>query len=319
MLIDTDPAMGTLNSDPEDSFAITFALNSPEVDLVGISVVQGNVPVTHGYSNAAHLLRLLGRTDVPLGVGQYLPLSPERRPLQVAWLEDGEARPRVTPHANRNSGTPSAVELITSTARTHAGELVVVAIGPLTNVAAALRADPDLARRIRELWVMGGAFTVSGNHTPFAEFNFWADPQAADEVARAGIPVTYVGLDVCNRTLLTRAKMAAARQGTELGSFVETSCQTWFGAMADMTSDGLHLYDSLTVAASVTPGLLELLPSWITVDAATGAAQGASGAWMQQFNGPWLKPAGEPNGQVATDVDLAAFDRLFADRVLAHL
>jgi inosine-uridine nucleoside N-ribohydrolase len=319
MLIDTDPAMGTKDSDPEDSFAITFALNSPEIDLVGITVVQGNVPVTHGFSNATHLLHLLGRTEVPIGVGQYLPLHPERRPTQVAWLEDGERRERVVGHATRTAHTPTAVELIASAARENSGELVIAAIGPLTNIAAALRQHPDLVDHIKELWVMGGAFTVSGNHTPFAEFNFWADPEAADEVSRSGLKVTYVGLDVCNETKLTKEQIAANERGTELGAFVRQSCEPWFGAMSDMDTNGLHLYDTLTVAASVTPGLLELLPSWITVDAAEGVAQGASGAWMKQFNGPWLKPSGEPTGLVATGVDLETFDRLFAERVLAAL
>src|SRR5688572_14931555 len=99
---------------------------------------------------------------------QYLPLHPERRPLQVRWLEHGETRERVIPHATRPAGTPTAVQLISTLARAHSGELVIVAIGPLTNIAASLRADPKIADHIKEIWVMGGAFTVSGNHTPFA-------------------------------------------------------------------------------------------------------------------------------------------------------
>jgi purine nucleosidase len=319
LLIDTDPAMGTKDSDPEDSFAITFALRSPEVDVVAITVTQGNVPVTHGYSNAAHLLKLLDRQEVPLAAGQYLPLHPERRPLQVKWLENGERRERIVAHAAHPAGAATAVDLIIEASHKHAGQLVIVAIGPLTNIAAALRADPTLPERVKEIWIMGGAFIVGGNHTPFAEFNFWADPEAADEVSRSGIPANYVGLDVCNRTSLTKGRVEAAERGTDFGKFVRESCASWLSVMSDQGTFGLHLYDSLTVAALCSPGLLQLQRSWVTVDTADGVAQGASGAWLEQYNGPWLKPRTEPNAMVALDVNLERFDELFTTRVLSLL
>lgn len=328
MLIDTDPAMGTAASDPEDSFAITLALNSPEADVVAITCVQGNVPVTHGYSNATYLLGLLGRSDVPVAAGRYLPLHPERRPAQVRWLEDGEARERVIPAFRPERDGPSAIELISKCAREAAGELVIVAIGPLTNIAGALQAEPELAKMIKELWIMGGAFNVSGNHTPFAEFNFWADPDAADIVVRSGIKASYVGLDVCRQTCLTRSQVNRDMISSELGRFVLSSCATWFGDLESRDSpavitapgnNGLHLYDSLTVASCLVPGTVTTVPAWVSVDTAGGAAQGASGAWMKDLHGSWLKPGGEPNGDVATDLHRDQFDRLFADRVLSLL
>lgn len=319
LLIDTDPAMGTKNSDPEDSFAITLALSSPELEVVGLTCVAGNVPVANGYANALHLLRLLGREDVPVASGPDLPLYPERRPSQVAWLADGAARDVIVDPSDVPTPKPDAVELIAQCARDAAGELVIAPIGPLTNIALALRAYPELAGQIAELRVMGGAFTVGGNHTPFAEFNFWADPEAADEVIRSGIPITYVGLDVCNRTKLTNELLNPGTITSELGRFVIDSCEQWFGAVQTSSDRGIHLFDTLTVASLVDPSLLTTVPGWVSIETGTGPAQGSSGAWMEHLNSWWSRPTeGEP-GQIALDLDLPRFNALFAERVLSLL
>jgi inosine-uridine nucleoside N-ribohydrolase len=319
LLIDTDPAMGTKDSDPEDSFAITFALSSPELEVVGITCVAGNVPVANGYANARHLLRLLGREDIPVASGPDLPLEPGRRPSQVAWLADGAARDVIVDPSDVPLPKPDAVELIAQCARDAGGGLVIAPIGPLTNIALALRRHPWLMDEIAELRVMGGAFDVGGNHTPFAEFNFWADPEAADEVVRSGIPITYVGLDVCNRTRLTNAQLNPSTISSELGAFVIESCAQWFGAVQSADDRGIHLFDTLTIASLVDPSLLSTVPGWVSIETGTGPAQGASGAWMEHLNSWWSKPeSGEP-GRIALDLDLPRFEELFAERVLARL
>jgi inosine-uridine nucleoside N-ribohydrolase len=173
LLIDTDPAMGTLGCDPEDCLAIAMALASPEVSVRAITCVQGNVPVRHSYANAAYLLSLLGRTDVPLAAGHERPLLNGRE--QLRWLAETDGYARVIPTARPPYPQPRAVELILDTARASDG-LSIVALGPLTNLAAALLADPALVDRVGTLTVMGGAFEEPGNITPTAEFNFLCDP-----------------------------------------------------------------------------------------------------------------------------------------------
>src|SRR5215207_2487058 len=125
LLIDTDPAMGTLRRDPEDSLAITMALFSPEVSVRAITCVQGNVPVRHSYANAAHLLELLGRTDVPLAAGEEHPLLGARRREPLRWLAERDACDRVLPAAQPPFGDPRAVELILRTARESDGLTIV--------------------------------------------------------------------------------------------------------------------------------------------------------------------------------------------------
>src|SRR5215217_7001332 len=149
LLIDTDPGMGTLGSDPEDSLAISMALVSPEVTVRAITCVHGNVPLCHSYANAAHLLELLGRTDVPLAAGEERPLLGVRRREPLRWLAERQACDRVLPITQRPYAKPRAVEIILRTARA-SDRLTIAAIGPLTNLAAALIADPALAERLEK-------------------------------------------------------------------------------------------------------------------------------------------------------------------------
>ena len=261
VVIDTDPGLGTPDAEPEDALAITLALGSPELDVRAITCVHGNVPHRDGYANAARLLALLGRDDVPLAAGHEGPLA------------DAEPRPR-------------AVDTILDRAR------ALVAIGPLTNVAAAVRADPSLVDRLERVVIMGGAFTVPGNVTPTAEFNFAEDPEAAQVVLDAGVRPVLVGLDVCHQTHLPRL-----RPRTELGRYFQHVAEPW------LASDGPYLYDTLAVAAAIRPELLTVEPARVHIE-----ADGTSVA------------AGDEDGNalVATGVDVEAFDALFAERVLSR-
>jgi hypothetical protein len=166
---------------------------------------------------------------------------------------------RLTPlwTSARHTAVWRAVELILRTARGSDG-LTIIAIGPLTNLAAALVADPALAGRLAQVVVMGGAFEVPGNVTPAAEFNFFMDPEAAQIVLESGVRPVLVGLDVCNQTHLTSRQIAATGFTTELGQFVQRSCAAWLPPMEAFDDEGPHLYDTLAVASVFRPGLLTL-------------------------------------------------------------
>jgi inosine-uridine nucleoside N-ribohydrolase len=319
LLIDTDPGMGTVNSDPEDSFAITYAANSPEAVLRTVTVVQGNVPLRHGYANAAHLLKLLGRDDVQLAAGASLPLAGRtRRAQQAAWLAEKDRWPRLVPAVDGPYPQPSAIEAIRASVEAHEG-LTVVAIGPLTNVAAAITAYPHLTDRIGKLVVMGGVFFEPGNVVPTAEFNFYMDPEAAQVVLDSGVRPVLVGLDVCHRTHLTRMQMKRAQSGTALGAFMEQACEQWFGSMEIQGKAGLHLFDSLAVAAALRPDLIATEPAWVSVETQGEHTAGTSVAWLDGRPSAWSRPTPESNADVAVDVDVEAFGALFTDRVLRNL
>ncbi len=308
LLIDTDPAMGTLGCDPEDCLAIAMALASPEVRVRAITCVQGNVPVRHSYANAAHLLTLLGHAGVSLAAGHERPLLNGGE--QLRWLAETDGYERVIPAARPPYPQPRAVELILHTARQSEG-LSIIALGPLTNIAAALVADPALVDRIGALTVMGGAFEAPGNITPTAEFNFFMDPEAAQIVVDSGLRPVLVGLDVCHQTHLTHRQIAAAGFTSPLGEFVRRACAAW---LPTGDEDGPHLYDSLAMAAAIRPELVTLEPALVSIEPATGT----SAAWLPGRSSAWSRPAGADNALIATAVDLAAFEAMFGERVLAQ-
>jgi inosine-uridine nucleoside N-ribohydrolase len=312
VLIDTDPGMGTVGADPEDALAITMALSSPEVTVRAIACVQGNVPVRHSLANAMHLLELLGRRDVRVAAGFERPLLSARRRQQERWLAETDGWERLLPAAERPFASPRAVEVISRAARESDG-LTIVAIGPLTNIAAALVADPELPSLIERIVVMGGAFEVPGNITPTAEFNFFMDPEAAQIVLDAGVQPELIGLDVCHRTHLTHEQLEFT---TPLGRFLRRACASWLPAPDD---DGPHLYDSLAMAAALEPQLVTLTPARVEIETTSVALAGTSAAWLPGRFSEWSRPDAPDNALVATEVDENGFEAFFAERVLARL
>jgi inosine-uridine nucleoside N-ribohydrolase len=318
IIIDTDPAMGSAGGDPEDSFAILLALASPELTVEGLTIVQGNVPVDHGYANASHLMSLIGRNDLPVCTGRAHPLNPERR-AQIAWLEQrGKLERLVPPVAPKRAA--SAAEFLREKLSESPGEITLVTIGPLTNVAEALEADPGLAGKVPRIVMMGGAANVPGNITPAAEFNIWGDPEAASRVFESGIPITMVGLDVCEQTHLRQETVDALASGQgELSRFVAQAVQPWLSLRRAIygTSD-LHLYDSLAVAVCFLPELVETHEAYVAVETAGVHTAGETVAHLNPVLRAGLTGR-DPNAQVALEVDAPRFERLFTERVIEPL
>jgi purine nucleosidase len=316
MIIDTDPAMGTLGGDPEDSFAIMLALNSPDVVVEGITVVQGNVPAEKGYSNAYHLLNLLGRSDVPLRRGCLRPMSAERS-TQINWLEQRYGAQQITEMLEPEGEDADAVSFLIDRVLSSPGEITLVSIGPLTNVATAITQAPEFASSLKSIVMMGGTAECAGNISPAAEFNYWQDPEAADIVFRSGANLTMIGLDVCHQTHLYPDQVEeCASSGTELGQFVKKATAPWFKVMADASGSGsLHLYDSLAIAASMDANLVTLEESYVEIEVGTGPAQGMSVSYHKPFQ-RMIFDHPRINARVALDVEVEIFSQLFQERVL---
>jgi inosine-uridine nucleoside N-ribohydrolase len=311
--------MGSAGGDPEDSFAILLALHSPELVVEGLTVVQGNVPVDHGYANAVHLLELLGRRDVPVCSGIDRPLDPGRD-AQLAWLAQRGTLERLVPARTPPAGDPHAVDFLIQTVRENPDEITLVAIGPLSNVAAALEREPGLARNIPRLVMMAGAANVPGNITPAAEFNVWADPEAASRVFESGVPITMVGLDVCEQTHLQQETVdRLASAPSELARFVAQAVQPWIDLRRGVFgASDLHLYDSLAVAAAFQPELVRSEPAFVAVETEGTHTAGATVAYLNPIlRAVWARR--EPNADVALTVESEAFEALFAERVIAPL
>ncbi len=214
----------------DDSVALAYAVASPNIELVGLSATFGNVHVGQSVANARFLLDLLGEKDVPVEAGLSHPLGAKKycRSKDVVRIHGadgvgniGEKYGVPVPDKDLLDADGHGVDLILDAARRYGSDLTLVPTGPLTNVAAAIRQDPQAMAGIGGIVMMGGALTVTGNVTKAAEANIIADPLACKEVFESGVPVTMVGLDVTMRTLLTSENAATWRAtGARAGDYL---------------------------------------------------------------------------------------------------
>ena len=244
-IIDTDP--GT-----DDAVAFIAALNSPELDVIALTTVGGNANLEDTTRNALDLMAHLGRPDMPVYKGAETPLTGE---FPFAYDFHGPGGLSIALPASQSTPRPGpAADYIQNAARDHSGDLVILALGPLTNIAQALLDRPDLKDRIKELVVMGGAVEVPGNITPYAEFNTYCDPRAANVVFQSGVPVTLIGLDVCRHVFFTReGDWQTATSSSE--RLAARLVKGWFDLHPDR--DRFDLCDPLAIAAALDPSLIE--------------------------------------------------------------
>lgn len=215
ILIDTDPGQ-------DDAIAILLALASPELEVVGITTVAGNVPLPLTSRNARIICELAGRTDMPIYAGAAKPLQRELVTAEFVHGKSGlDGIELPEPQMRLREG--HAVDFLVETLMRLEG-ITVCALGPLTNIALALQKEPRIAARIEQIVLMGGGCFEGGNITPAAEFNFFVDPQAAALVFAAGIPITMAPLDVTHQALTTRPRIAALRA---LGNRAGLACAAW--------------------------------------------------------------------------------------------
>ncbi len=247
--IDTDTAS-------DDAVAILMALRWPDVEVVGISTVSGNVPVEMCAVNARYTVELCGK-DTPVYLGAAKPLLREASYAYFFHGPDGMGGMNY-PAPHRPLAEGHAVQALIDTVRAHPGEITLVTLGPLTNVALALALAPDLAQKIPVCYVMGGAAATLGNVTPAAEFNIWVDPEAAKMVFHSGLHLVMVGWELCRgEANLSEADMAEVRGfGTVLADFsldcnrqaIETN-RTW------LKDPALPLPDPVTMAVALDPSV----------------------------------------------------------------
>ena len=248
----------------DDALAIAYALGSPELELIGVTGTYGNVLVPTGTRNSLAILELFGRTDVPVFAGPDHARA--RDGFEVLEISEfihgvngiGEAQ---IPDAQRKVEEKSAVDFMVESVREYGDELVIVPVGPLTTVAAAMDADEDFAKRAH-IVNMGGALTVPGNVSPWAEANINQDPEAADLVFRNAGDITMIGLDVTLQTLLTSEETAKWEAlGTTGGDFLAAATNYYIKAYETTAPylGGCGLHDPLAVGVAVDPTLATTL------------------------------------------------------------
>lgn len=301
ILLDVDPGI-------DDSLAIMLALNSPELDVVGITTVSGNVPADIGTLNAARIVEFCGRDDVPIYKGESKPLVIDLVTAQDTHGEDGLGETFLPePKLGYKIG---AVDFILSSLYEHAGDLTIIAVGPLTNIATALQRDEHAFRHLKKLIIMGGSAKSHGNCSPVAEYNFWADPHAADYVFKKLDNITMVGLDVTREFVLTPNHRELLRQfDTPTARLVNKLTRFYvdFHWQQERTL-GCVINDPLAVAIAFAPDLVTTRPYYVQVET-EGRSRGQSLVDFAKFYGK------EPNTHVCLAVDADRAMQLFLTRL----
>jgi len=304
LIIDSDPGL-------DDALAIGLGLARPELDILAVTTVGGNADVRHCTENALRLLHAYGRDDIPVAEGAAGPLV--GRVVRATEVH-GEAGIGSTelPPATAQAVPEHAVEFIARLLRDHPEPVAIAPIGPLTNIALVLKLYPDLADRISHLSIMGGSIG-EGNSTVSAEFNIYADPEAADVVFRSGVPITMMGLDVTHQALFDRRAAEALRaSGTnsgriaaELTDFALDRNMEWGGR----TTAAIH--DAVAVAHFAVADLVEVAPYYVEVDTTDGPARGRTVCDGLPYR---LKRYDRsPNAEVGIRIDRGRFESLVLD------
>jgi inosine-uridine nucleoside N-ribohydrolase len=294
ILLDCDPGH-------DDAIALLLALASPEVELVGVTTVAGNQTLEKTTANAIRVLEFVGRGEVPVAAGAERPLV--REPFVAAYVHgdsglDGPALPQPQSKPVEQDAVAFLGDRVSGA--------TLVATGPLTNVARLLATRSERPNRI----VLMGGSIAEGNVTPAAEFNIWADPEAADAVFRSGLDVSMIGLDVTHKALLTppyaerlRAAGATGRMVAELVDFFAQFHKKTYGF------DGAPIHDAVAVAYSFQPELVEVVERNVEIETMSDLCRGRTVVDL------WRRTENDPNAKVGVGIDAEAFLELLVTRL----
>jgi purine nucleosidase len=305
IIFDTDPGQ-------DDMAAILLALASPqEFDVLGIVAVAGNVPLSHTSRNALRICEVAGRGEVPVFAGSDRPMG--RKLVTAEHVHgktglDGSDLPEPKIKLQTKSGIDYLVETLRASAK---GEITLVTLGPLTDVALALNRAPEIAGKIREIVMMAGAYFEGGNITPTAEFNVYVDPQAADIVLKSGVPIVMMPLDVTHRVLVTPSRMERLfalgnRSGTALAKALT------FSRSFDINKygwDGAPLHDPTTIAYLLKPALFQGREINVEIETQSELTLGMTVADY------WHVTQRPRNARYIRDVDADGFFALLTERI----
>jgi purine nucleosidase len=304
IIIDADPGV-------DDAFTFLLALASPEIQLEALTTTQGNVTVDKATRNALSILELGRASHIPVAQGSLLPLVQPLRASAAVHGESGLGNSQLPEPQTKPIGK-HAVDYLIERVLAEPNEISVFPIGPMTNIAMAIRKEPRFAKSVKELVIMGGAIQEGGNMTALAEFNIYVDPHAAHIVFHSGIPITLIPLDVTMKCLLKQEHInRLIKTNSPITRFIKDAMDVYLKASLELGQEGCALHDPLTLATVIAPELLTLKDYYVDVDISGGISMGKTLADI--FN-VTKTPA---NMKVAMDVRGEEFIELFLQRMEA--
>ena len=266
--VDTDVALGTPGAEIDDGAALIFLLRNPAIALVGAGSVFGNVSIQDADMNLDRLLTWLGGEELPRGFGAARPLLGDS-----AWFEAWQSGYGTTRPWDSRPASYLAANLIIHTIHTHPGQVSILSLGPVTNLALAIRLEPSIVPLTRQVILMGGSFNVQN---PAPEFNVRSDPEAAQIVLSSGWPVHVLGLDVTRRVHFSRRDFASLRGGSPAVELLRAQAPGWIDRVEEMgwEQDGCALHDAVAAAYLVDETLFQTHEARVDVELADPNSRG---------------------------------------------
>ncbi|MGH3359456.1 MAG: nucleoside hydrolase [Nocardioidaceae bacterium] len=292
VIIDCDPGI-------DDALALALAFSHENVDVRGITTVAGNVPLEHVTRNALDLASFFGAPETPVIMGASAPL--EREPVTATVHGATGLEGYRLPRADGDAVVGASDYLIDTILSAHEGEITLVAIGPLTNLAVAVMREPLIAKRVREVVIMGGGRGV-GNSTPVAEFNIFADPHAADIVMTAGWDIVMLGLDLTWQSGITQQDLDRIRaHHSEKSEAVLAWIEHYSKGETNPTGGGPAVHDACAVGWVADPSIFVARPAHVRVETQGARTLGETVVDLDRAYG------GEPNAMWTTGIDRSRF------------
>ena len=294
---DAIPLILDVDTGVDDALAIGLAVSRPDIDLLAVSTLAGNIDVVNATENSRRVLGLLGASEIPVHQGASRPLTRPHRDASHYHGTNGLGDAQL-PEVDTLLGPDRGPAAIIRLAKQRPGEIVLVATGPLTNVAIALNVLPELPSLLKRFVLMGGSYRNPGNVTPHAEFNIWADPEAAQLVFATDFPdAIAVGLDVSHQTLLLKASWEeSAGQSHELAQLMSAVCRRTF---VDRAQDAFPLHDPLATAVSLDPALVATERG--VIDVVTNGEREGKTVFTANASGSWQVALGVDSGRFVSD------------------
>jgi len=301
IIIDTDPGV-------DDAMAILMVLAAPNIEVLAITTVAGNSTIENVSKNAKYLLEIAGRADIPIFVGESSPLEKKLITANVHG-ETGLGDINLTKSENVTSEV-SAAEKIAELVERNRGQITILALGPLTNIAKMLLANRDLEKKIKQLVIMGGAIDVAGNKSRVAEFNFFVDPDAAKIVFESSVPKVLVPLDLCNQVIMQESEIGQLGKG-KIGNILQKMLRPYIRNIAKFEGiKGAVMYDPLAAYYLINQSAFRTAKMNIVIETKGEYTAGMSVADKRVFSDK------KPNASVATEINNNGFLEDFTKSIM---
>ena len=291
----------------DDALALILAVNSNRLDILGVTTVAGNIPVEYSTRNTLKVLKLLEREDIEVYQGSSKPIEREIIFRNSVHGRDGIAG-ELSNMTTKSKNEMYAIDYMIGEINKNPGEITIIMLGPVTNLVTAIKKEPTIVDKIKEVYIMGGAVRVPGNITPVAEFNFYVDPESASDIMKHGLDIKLISLDVTRDAILTEDDLKYINKKSEYGKFIYNISKYYMDKSPNKVDKSCLLHDPLVVAAVIDDDILQYETCHLDTEYSSRLCDGKS---LGYFNRGY-----EDNVSLARSIDKNRFKEMFIETIL---